>query len=478
MEQKVTKRQKEVLQIIYNNIKNSGFPPSFNDLKEGLDINSNQTILDHLANLEKKRLIKREEGSARGIKILKKGFGILGANQLVPVVGTTAAGGFAEAIEEIENWEELSEEIAKLNDDLIIVKVSGDSMINAGINDGDFVLIKRTNNFKKGDIVLVQNGEGTTLKRMMFQNGKYFLKPENPKYENIFLTNEMQIIGRMIEKNNITSDQNKQNIKIASNDKPYFKKDNISIYKDDILKINSIPNNSVDLIITSPPYNVDICYGSNNDNLIYNDYLEFTRKWIKKCFDLAKNEGRFLLNIPLDKNKGGQKSVGADITKIAKDIGWKYHSTIIWNEGNISRRTAWGSYMSASAPYVIAPVELILVLYKDSWKKTGGSKKNDITKQEFMDWTNGIWTFPGQSKKGAGGHPAPFPVELPKRCIKLFSFIDDTVLDPFLGSGSTLIAAYLHNRKGIGIDIDKNYCDIAVNRLQQEAKINQPNLLK
>lgn len=259
--------------------------------------------------------------------------------------------------------------------------------------------------------------------------------------------------------------------------KPYFKAQNTLIYNEDFLKLTAIPNSYVDLIITSPPYNIDIHYNSHADNLTYEDYLEFTKKWIKKCFDLAKSEGRFLLNIPLDKNKGGQKSVGADITKIAKDVGWKYHSTIIWNEGNISRRTAWGSYMSASAPYVIAPVELILVLYKDSWKKTGGSRKNDITKQEFMEWTNGIWTFPGQSKKGAGGHPAPFPIELPKRCIKLFSFIDDIVLDPFLGSGTTLIASSMYNRKGIGVDIDQDYCDLSIRRLQQDAKLNQPSLL-
>ena len=260
-------------------------------------------------------------------------------------------------------------------------------------------------------------------------------------------------------------------------DSLYYKSDDILIYKEDILKIKSIPNSSIDLIVTSPPYNVDIHYNSHLDDLSYEDYLEFTKKWIQKCYYLAKNEGRFLLNIPLDKNKGGQKSVGADITKIAKDIGWKYHSTIIWNEGNISRRTAWGSYMSASAPYVIAPVELILVLYKNSWKKTSGSRKNDITKQEFMDWTNGIWTFPGQSKKGAGGHPAPFPIELPKRCVKLFSFVGDIVLDPFLGSGSTLIASYLNNRKGVGIDIDKEYCDIAIRRLKEEAKINQGSFI-
>lgn len=262
----------------------------------------------------------------------------------------------------------------------------------------------------------------------------------------------------------------------TKNVKPYFRHNNIVIYNDDILNISAIPHSSIDLIVTSPPYNIDIHYNSHIDNLTYDDYLEFTKKWLQKCFELVKDDGRFCLNIPLDKNKGGQQSVCADVTKIAKDIGWKYHSTIIWNEGNISRRTAWGSFMSASAPYVIAPVEVIIVLYKKIWKKNSGSKKSDITKEEFMEWTNGIWSFSGESKKRVG-HPAPFPIELPRRCIKLFSFVGDTVLDPFLGSGTTLIAAYLNNRKGIGVDIDREYCDLAIKRLQQEAKINQSSLL-
>lgn len=258
---------------------------------------------------------------------------------------------------------------------------------------------------------------------------------------------------------------------------PYFKSKNIIIYNNDILKITAIPQNSIDLIVTSPPYNVDIHYNSHKDNISYADYLEFTKKWIKKVYDLAKDDGRFCLNIPLDKNKGGQQSVGADITKIAKEVGWKYHSTIIWNEGNISRRTAWGSFMSASAPYVIAPVEIILILYKKRWKKTSGSRKSDITKDEFMKWTNGVWNFNGESKKKVG-HPAPFPIELPRRCIKLFSFVGDIILDPFLGSGTTLIASYLNNRKGVGVEIDKKYCDLAIRRLYREAKINQVSFFK
>lgn len=258
---------------------------------------------------------------------------------------------------------------------------------------------------------------------------------------------------------------------------PYFKSKNITIYNNDILKITAIPEGSIDLIVTSPPYNVDIHYNSHKDNISYEDYLEFTKKWVKKVYDLTKDDGRFCLNIPLDKNKGGQQSVGADITKIAKEVGWKYHSTIIWNEGNISRRTAWGSFMSASAPYVIAPVELILILYKKRWKKISGSRKSDITKDEFMKWTNGVWNFNGESKKKVG-HPAPFPIELPHRCIKLFSFVGDIILDPFLGSGTTLIASYLNNRKGVGVEIDKKYCDLAIRRLYKEAKINQVSFFK
>lgn len=235
----------------------------------------------------------------------------------------------------------------------------------------------------------------------------------------------------------------------------------------DVLEEDFFDKEYFDLIITSPPYNIDIKYNSHNDDLSYDEYLEFSEKWLKNCFKWTKNQGRLCLNIPLDKNKGGQKSVGADLTIIAQKLGWKYHSTIIWNEGNISRRTAWGSWLSATAPYVIAPVELIVVLYKGEWKKTNGSKISDITKKEFMEWTNGLWTFNGESKKRIG-HPAPFPLELPYRCIKLFSFVDDVIFDPFAGSGTTLIAGNNANRYSVGLEIDSKYCELAKQRILNE----------
>ncbi len=234
----------------------------------------------------------------------------------------------------------------------------------------------------------------------------------------------------------------------------------------DCLKPHVLAAECVDLTITSPPYNVGIAYNTMNDAESYAHYLNFNRTWLTNALRWTKTTGRLALNVPLDKNKGGQKSVGADLTTIAKEVGWHYHSTIVWNEGNISRRTAWGSFMSASAPYVIAPVELIVILYKGTWKRENQGQ-NDIRKEEFLAWTNGVWTFNGESKKRIG-HPAPFPRELPRRCIRLLSFVGDTVLDPFVGSGTTLIESILHQREAIGIEIDAKYRQLAEKRIYEE----------
>lgn len=252
-----------------------------------------------------------------------------------------------------------------------------------------------------------------------------------------------------------------------------WKKDDLTIYLTDFLKA-PIDDNAIDLIVTSPPYNVGIDYGDYNDKGIYKEYLDFSIQWLKRAIKTLKNDGRMCLNIPLDKNKGGQKSVATDLTYLAKEVGFQYHSTIIWNEGNISRRTAWGSFLSASAPYVIAPVEVIVVLYKNTWKKQKRGI-SDINKKDFMDWTNGLWTFQGESKKRIG-HPAPFPLELPRRCIKLFTYVGDIVLDPFLGSGTTLIACHNNNRKGIGVEIDPKYYDLAIKRITIECRLDQLTL--
>jgi site-specific DNA-methyltransferase (adenine-specific) len=196
---------------------------------------------------------------------------------------------------------------------------------------------------------------------------------------------------------------------------PRPRNDGLTIVNDDVLHTRAVSDGSIDLAVTSPPYNVGIDYGTHDDHTTYRQYLAFSRKWLARCHAWLAPGGRLCLNVPLDKNKGGQQSVGADLTAIAKDAGFHYHATIVWNEGNISRRTAWGSWLSPTAPYVIAPVELIVVLYKGEWRRARGERTSDIERDEFMAWTNGLWTFPGERKTRIG-HPAPFPLELPRRC--------------------------------------------------------------
>ncbi|KLL05344.1 MAG: DNA modification methylase [Mycoplasmataceae bacterium RV_VA103A] len=244
----------------------------------------------------------------------------------------------------------------------------------------------------------------------------------------------------------------------------------LGIRQQSVLNENSIPKETIDLIITSPPYNVGIDYGSNGDNLTYEEYLNFSQTWLKNCYHWTKSTGRLCLNIPLDKNKNGKNSVYADITAVAKKVGWKYQTTIIWNEGNISRRTAWGSWMSASAPSIIAPVEVIIVFYKEEWKRKNPVGASDITKEEFIEWTNGLWTFPGESPKNVN-HPAPFPRELPKRCLKLFSFVEDVLLDPFAGSSTTLIEAINNKRYVWGLEIDPEYIKNSEARIAKECSL-------
>ena len=240
----------------------------------------------------------------------------------------------------------------------------------------------------------------------------------------------------------------------------------IQLINEDLLRTNKIQNKSIDLIITSPPYNVGIDYNSTDDNMDQRDFNNFTWRWMSRCLDWLKSDGRFCLNVPLETNVDEDIPTGALFTEIALDVGFQYKTTIIWNKNYVKTRTAWGSFASASSPNIILPGELIIVFYKGRWKKKEKGEST-ISNQEFVDWTNGMWTF-GTASKTKIGHPTPFPIELPRRCLRMFSYKGDTILDPFCGSGTTLIACYEEKRKGIGIEIDKEYYNLAVNRFKAE----------
>ena len=243
----------------------------------------------------------------------------------------------------------------------------------------------------------------------------------------------------------------------------------------DTTQRGTLNRESVDLTVTSPPYNLGKAYNgdSESDSVDYKEYLRFTKKWLANCLYWTRPTGRLCVNVALDKNKNGKSPLAADVTVAALDTGWKYHATIIWNENNISKHTAWGSWMSASAPHVIAPVEVVIVLYKDAWKRyvpKDEKRKSDITGDEFKTWVKGNWDFPGESAKRIG-HEAPFPLELPNRCIKLFSFVGDTVLDPFAGSGTTMVSAISNLRNSVGIELESRHCQTALKRIENKCEV-------
>ena len=202
----ITKRQKQILQAIYNSLKNEGYPPTFGDLKTKLDISSNQAIIDHLKALERKKLIKREEGTARGIKITENGFATLNIQPIIPHLGASYTSTMTATFPITDNWQTLSDEV-KIKQDMFLVEISGDSMIEAGIDNGDILVAQRSAEFTNKDIVVAQMHDGTTVKRFMLQNHspRKFLKPENKKYDIILFKTDTKmqarIIGKYINKN-------------------------------------------------------------------------------------------------------------------------------------------------------------------------------------------------------------------------------------------------------------------------------------
>ncbi|MFA6485793.1 MAG: transcriptional repressor LexA [Candidatus Magasanikbacteria bacterium] len=201
MAKTITKRQLDALNLIYQNTKSSGFPPSMAEMRDALSVASNQSIINLLKALEEKGCIKREEGLARGLKILPKGFSVLGVDPIVPVVGQSSCGPFIEATQEIGNWTVLpgiTNEVQESQDKIFAIQVCGDSMINAGIYDGDMLLVKQTREFKNGDIVVARSDDGTTVKRFVAENKRAYLKPENPAYKNIPIFEETYFDGKVI----------------------------------------------------------------------------------------------------------------------------------------------------------------------------------------------------------------------------------------------------------------------------------------
>ena len=237
------------------------------------------------------------------------------------------------------------------------------------------------------------------------------------------------------------------------------------VHNKDSKNIDFIPDDSIHLIITSPPYNNSKEY---DEDLSLEEYLKLINDVMVEAHRILIRGGRICINIA---NIGRKPYIplSTHIDQIMIKIGFLPRGQIIWDKSaSAGPSTAWGSWQSASNPILRDIHEYILVYSKGEFgRKNSRSNKDDsISKDAFLENTKSIWKFPTASARKVG-HPAPFPIELPKRLIELYSFENDIILDPFAGSGTTAIAAKTTNRNYIMIDINSDYCKLATERINK-----------
>ena len=240
-----------------------------------------------------------------------------------------------------------------------------------------------------------------------------------------------------------------------------------------------LPDNCVHLVVTSPPYNASKAY---DDDLTLTDYLNLLHDVFKECYRVLTPGGRMVVNVA---NLGRKPYIplSSHVNLIMHEIGFMHRGEVIWDKSaSAGSSCAWGSFQSASNPCLRDIHEYMLMFSKGDYKlprtknERSEGRIDTISKDDFIKQTKSIWSFSTESARRVN-HPAPFPVELPNRCIEMFTFLGDVVLDPFLGSGTTAVAAKQLGRIYVGCDISEEYCSISERRLESTNAFN-PELLQ
>lgn len=250
--------------------------------------------------------------------------------------------------------------------------------------------------------------------------------------------------------------------------------------------MEQIPDSSIDLMVTSPPYNVGIKYDTHDDFTIMEDYWNWTEKWLSQVYRLLKDDGRVAINIPYETNvqdRGGRVFFVSEFYQVMKKVGFKFFGVVDLEEDSPhrSKTTAWGSWMSPSGPYIYNPKECVVLAYKKQHlKKVKGEShwigepyvsedgKNKVAyteeqKREFMELVFGQWKYLNDTKQLT---KATFSMDIPTKAIKILSYKNDIVLDPFCGSATSMVAAETLDRRWIGIELSQNYTEIGTQRVQ------------
>lgn len=240
-------------------------------------------------------------------------------------------------------------------------------------------------------------------------------------------------------------------------------------------QMDALPDCSIHLMVTSPPYNVGKEY---DENLTLEEYRAFLKRVWGEVKRVLVPGGRACINLA---NLGRKPYIPlhAFIVEDMLDLGFLMRGEIIWNKASSgSPSTAWGSWLSARNPTLRDIHEYILVFSKGMFTRSGHVKKSTISRDEFLEFTKSIWTFPAEPATKVG-HPAPFPVELPYRLIQLYTFEEEVILDPFIGSGQASIAAVKTKRHYVGYEINEEYVKLARRRIKVfSSEYNAPKLFE
>ncbi len=449
----LTPKQKAILDFITSFTKQKGYAPSLEEIGTHFKLKAVSTVHQYIKTLQKKGYINKENHAPRSIS----------ASEIeveIPLLGFIAAG---QPIDAISNPEPIKvpPEMIRKPGLYYGLKVKGNSMTEEGINDGDTVIIKRQETAENGQkVVALINGYEATLKKIYREKGGFRLQPANSSMKSIFVKN-LIIQGRVIGVLPNYEDITKPNRLAQVTQSEPFKLDRI-ITGDVLETMAKIPANSVHLAITSPPYNVGKDYDNHNDRMDYQEYLDWLEKvWLETKRVLVPG-GRFALNIAPTGIKDFVP-IHHDFISQMRKIGMKFRTEILWYKQTMLKRTAWGSFKSPANPHIVPSWEYVLVFSKDQDRLEGNYNDADITKEEFMNFSDGFWKIQPETQRN--GHPAPFPEELIYRLVKFYSYKGNTVLDMFGGTGTVAVVAYKAGRHFIHIDISEDYNKVAQRRV-------------
>lgn len=238
-------------------------------------------------------------------------------------------------------------------------------------------------------------------------------------------------------------------------------------YNTDARKLDYLPNNCINFILTSPPYNVGVKYNAHNDSMPRANYRVFVEEFLTEYYRVLAPGGRIAIVIA-NAGRHPYESNTALYTEVAEKIGFIKRGEIIWVKGDSPNTTGWGSWCSASDPSLRDAHEYILVFHKESSKRLEKGTST-ISKELFLSCSNSVWRVNPTTKKKSDNHPAAFPQELAERLIQFYTYKEDVVLDPMCGRGTTCLAADALGRSWIGNDIDLSYIQA---RIQKENNKN------